>query len=151
MHNRSGFRARKTRWAIALAAVSALFISMLNASTANSVQSIVPGLQAPAAAAAPMVHGVTCNTVPAEQLGACISRMLTDPNGAYSPEHVYTAAEKQPVLAPKQAAAVTPAEVGSWSVVSNCTVAGYKVNPIHASLTKSGKVLMTAGSGYSRA
>ena len=157
MHTRSGFRARKTRWAIALTAVSALFIPMLNASTANSVQSSLAGLQAPAAAtapaaaAAPAAHGVTCNTVPAEQLGACISRMLTDPNGAYSPDHVYTAAEKQPVLAPKQAAGVTPAEVGSWSVVSNCTVDGYKVNPIHASLTKSGKVLMTAGSGYSRA
>ncbi|QNE22329.1 DUF1929 domain-containing protein [Kribbella qitaiheensis] len=124
-----------------------VFISVLNASTANSAQPIVAPILA-AAAATP--NGVTCNTVPAEQLGACISRMLTDPNGAYSPDHVYTAAEKQPVYAPKQAAGVTAAEVGSWSVVGDCTVDGYKINPIHASLTKSGKVLMTAGSGYNK-
>jgi hypothetical protein len=34
--------------------------------------------------------------------------------------------------------------------VANCTVDGYAVNAIHASLTKSGKVLMTAGSGYNK-
>lgn len=98
----------------------------------------------------PLAPGITCNTVPAAELGACISRMLTDPNGAYSPDHVYTDAEKQPVHGPRLAAAATPAEVGSWSVVADCTVDNYKVNPIHASLTKTGKVLMTAGSGYNR-
>jgi len=147
MNNFRRFRTRKSRWAIALTTAFAIFFSMLNASTANSVQTTAPPRQAPAAR---MSNGVTCNTVPAEQLGACISRMLTDPNGAYSPEHVYTAAEKQPVYAPMQDAGVTAAEAGSWSVVSNCTVDGYKINPIHASLTKSGKVLMTAGSGYSK-
>ncbi|MDX6253260.1 MAG: hypothetical protein QOF10_6620 [Kribbellaceae bacterium] len=77
--------------------------------------------------------------------------MLTDPNGAYSPDHVYTAAEKQPVYAPRKLSAAAAANAGSWSVVADCTVNTYKVNPIHASVTKSGKVLMTAGSGYSRA
>jgi hypothetical protein len=77
--------------------------------------------------------------------------MLNDPNGAYSADHVYTDAEKQPVYAPRMAAAAAaPASAGSWSVVANCTVGTYKVNAIHTSLTKSGKVLMTAGSGYNR-
>jgi hypothetical protein len=96
--------------------------------------------------------GVTCNTVPAAELNKCISLMLSDPNGAYSPDHVYTNAEKQPVYAPRQlAAAAAPVNPGSWSVVATCTVNNYNVNAIHASVTKSGKVLMTAGSGYSRA
>jgi hypothetical protein len=119
-------------WATALVVVTALVVAVLNASTANSAQAI------------------TCNTAPAAEIGKCISRMLTDPNGAYSPEHVYTAAEKQPVYAPRKLSAAAAANAGSWSVVADCTVNNYKVNPIHASVTKSGKVLMTAGSGYSK-
>ncbi|WP_157979699.1 galactose oxidase-like domain-containing protein [Kribbella monticola] len=147
MKHRNGCRTHKKGWTTAFVAVFALFLSLINAATADSAPLIAPPLLRPAAAA---TNGITCNTVSAGELGACISRMLTDPNGAYSPEHVYTAAEKQPVYAPRQAAGVTAAEVGSWSVVGDCTVDGYKINPIHASLTRTGKVLMTAGSGYNK-
>ena len=95
-------------------------------------------------------QSVTCNTVPKEELGKCVSRMLTDPKSPYSPDHVFTPAEKQSVRAPQLAAVANAAQVGSWSVVASCTVNGHKVNPIHASLTKTGKVLMTAGSGYNK-
>ncbi|TDO46741.1 uncharacterized protein DUF1929 [Kribbella sp. VKM Ac-2527] len=141
-------RARNHGWAIALVAVFAVFGSMINASTASSVEkAVAPSPPAPSVTK----KGVTCNTAPADELGACISRMLTDPNGAYSPDHVYTDAEKQPVRAARQlAGAAAAADAGSWSVVADCTVGNYKVNPIHASMTKSGKVLMTAGSGYNR-
>ncbi|MDX6294337.1 MAG: hypothetical protein QOH50_3412 [Kribbellaceae bacterium] len=132
--------------AIALVAVIAVVISVVNASTAESGRTIV----SPVAAPLPKVtgEGVTCNTAPAAEFGACVSRMLTDPNGAYAANHVYTDAEKQPVSTPQPVAA--GAAAGTWSVVANCTVNGYAVNAIHASLTKSGKVLMTAGSGYNR-
>jgi hypothetical protein len=50
-------------------------------------------------------------------------------------------------FASQSSAAVAP---GTWSVVGNCSVNGYKVNAIHASVTKTGKVLLTAGSGYNR-
>jgi len=93
-------------------------------------------------------RGITCNTAPAAEIGACVSRMLTDPNGAYSKDHVYTDAEKEPVRAGPKAAGLIPGTGGAWSVVADCTVDNLKVNAIHASLTKTGKVLMTAGSGY---
>lgn len=48
------------------------------------------------------------------------------------------------------AAAATPAHPGSWQIVADCTVGGYKVNPIHSAMTPGGKVLMVAGSGYNR-
>ncbi|TDO45816.1 uncharacterized protein DUF1929 [Kribbella sp. VKM Ac-2527] len=130
--------ARKKAWAVVLVVVVAVVVSLLNASTANSIAG--PG-KSPGAVTQ---KGVTCNTVPAEELGACVSRMLTDPNGAYSPDHVYTEAEKQPVRAGRQAVGVN---AGSWSVVADCTVNDFKLNPVHASVMKSGKVLLTAGSG----
>jgi hypothetical protein len=130
--------------AIALVAVIAVVASVVNALTADSTQTGSSSVAAPL----PTVtrEGVTCNTASAVEFGACVSHMLTDPNGAYSADHVYTAAEKQPVSTPRRVPG--GAATGSWSVVANCTVDGYKVNAIHASLTKSGKVLMTAGSGY---
>jgi hypothetical protein len=133
--------------AIALVAVIAVVASVVDAPTADSARTVSSSVAAPL----PTVtqEAVTCNTVPAEELGACVSRMLTDPNGAYSPDHVYTAAEKQPVSEPRGPG--DSAVAGSWSVVTNCKVAGYSVNAIHASLTKSGKVLITAGSGYNKA
>lgn len=91
--------------------------------------------------------GITCNEVPAAQLSGCVSRMLTDPRSPYSSAHVRTEDEKRPMATLMAAAAGG----GSWSVVADCRVGGYKVNPIHASLTRTGKVLMTAGSGYSKA
>jgi Domain of unknown function (DUF1929) len=106
---------------------------------------------APSSATPPMAiarKGTTCNTVARVDIGRCVSRMLSDPDGAYSAKHVFTAAEKQPVTAPRRLAAT--AARGSWSVAANCSVDGYKVNPIHASVTRTGKVLMTAGSGYSK-
>ena len=140
-------RARNHGRAIALGAVFAVFVLR-----GHRFDGQLRGDGCAACASPPAVtrKGVTCNTAPAEDLGACISRMLTDPNGAYAPDHVYTDAEKQPVHAPRQLAGVTAADVGSWSVVADCTVDNYRVNPIHASLMKSGKVLMTAGSGYNR-
>ncbi|GAA1507445.1 galactose oxidase early set domain-containing protein [Kribbella lupini] len=142
----SHWPARHHKRSAAAVAALAVLVSMLSAGTANSAvqEAVVP----PPAAPAPTSRGVTCNTTPAADLGACISRMLTDPNGAYSPEHVHTTAEKEPVRATRQAAAAATA--GSWSVVADCTVNDYKVNPIHASMLKSGKILMTAGSGNSR-
>ena len=141
---RAVLRARKNAWAIALVAVIAVFVSLVNAPASSATAEVSADTPSPAVAQ----KGITCNTVPAAEIGACVSRMLTDPNGAYSPDHVYSEAEKQPVYAPRQAAAV--ANVGSWSVVADCTIDNYKVNPVHASLTKSGKVLMTAGSGYNK-
>lgn len=52
------------------------------------------------------------------------------------------------VMLSSQSHAVSP---GTWQVVNNCSPNGYKVNAIHASLTRTGKVLITAGSGYNGA
>jgi hypothetical protein len=90
--------------------------------------------------------GVTCNTVKREKLAECIVRMLNDPSSPYSPDHVRTAAEDRPVRAPQRVAA-SAAAVGSWRIAAALTTNGEKVNAIHASLLKSGKVLITAGSG----
>jgi hypothetical protein len=92
-------------------------------------------------------QGITCNTAPADKIGECVTRMLTDPHGSYSPFHVQTAAEKVPV---RPADDDSTQDDGSWSVVANCTVNRYKVNPIHASVLRTGKVLMTAGSGFNQ-
>jgi hypothetical protein len=136
--DRNRARLRRTAWITALVVIV----------TAGAYVITGPAKSGTAATTPP--RGITCNTVSAAELGACVSKMLTDPNGAYSPDHVYTAAEKQPVYAPRKIAAATAADVGTWSVVADCTVNNSKVNPIHSSVTKTGKVLMTAGSGYSR-
>lgn len=94
---------------------------------------------------------LTCNSVPAADIGACVTRMLADPRSAYAAGHVVTRQERQPVAVGKLSAAAAVPNAGSWSVVANCRVEGYKVNAIHASVTRTGKVLLTAGSGYSKA
>jgi hypothetical protein len=143
---RHKLRTFKKAPSIALVAIIAVIASAVNASTADSARTAASSVAAPLPKVT--LNGVTCNTAPAAEFGECVSRMLTDPNGAYSPEHIYTSAEKQPVSSPGRVPG--GAATGTWSVVANCTVDGYKVNAIHASLTKSGKVLMTAGSGYNK-
>jgi hypothetical protein len=98
--------------------------------------------------AAVSANVLTCNAAPKEDIGACVSRMLADDRSPYSPGHEFTREEKQAVTAPRQIAAASPAQIGSWSVLASCGLADDQVNPIHASLTKTGKVLLTAGSGW---
>jgi len=92
----------------------------------------------------------TCNHATAENIGECVADMLNEVESPYSAKHVYTEAEKQVVRTPKlhTLAAAGPAQVGSWTTLPGCTVNGYPVNAIHAVLTKTGKVLILAGSGW---
>ena len=136
---------RSARMIVLLFVLTALVGAFLKPTSTDTAQAATP-VPPPAVTQ----KGVTCNTVKVEDVGTCIAKMLSDPNGAYSPDHVYSDAEKQPVRGPVKAAAAAPA-LGTWSVVADCVVNGFKVNAIHASVTKSGKVLMTAGDGYSKA
>lgn len=105
--------------------------------------------QAATTALAP--SGLSCDNATAQTLAGCISRLLSDPGSPYSPDHTFTAAERTPVRGPASTAA-TAATLGSWQVVADLkTPDGQKVNAVHVSLTKLGKVLITAGSGFNRA
>lgn len=89
--------------------------------------------------------GGGCEAATAEEMGDCVGRMFEDPNNAYSPKHEHTSSESAPM--PSARIADDPATVGVWRVVADAQVNGQKVRAIHVSLTKSGKVLVTAGSG----
>lgn len=105
-----------------------------------------------AAPAAPTPSGLSCDNATAQTIGACITRLLTDPQSPYSPTHHHTAAEKAPVVGPRLAALASPSVVGTWQVVADLVgQTGGKANSIHVSLLPTGNVLVTAGSGYNRA
>lgn len=86
-----------------------------------------------------------CTGASAEEIGACVGELFTNPNSTYSPGHVRTKAEQEPEVGPR--IAPDAARAGAWQVVADAVVDGERINAVHVSLTPRSKVLITAGSG----